>query len=82
MKTTTPHPIPHRYHRAWARHCDTCGHRELSTLLLTIHIACPNGCGTMDQAAQHAAPDVETVTEWLTCGIDAVCPTHRAEVAR
>ena len=77
MDTVTPHPIPHRHYRAWVRTCPTCGHRETSPLLLTIHIACPNGCGTMGQGPQGTAPDIDTVTEWLTCGIDAVCSDHR-----
>ena len=54
-------PTP-RYYRAWARTCTACGHRETSALLLTIHIACPRGCGTMDQPEQGAAPDIETIT--------------------
>ena len=73
------HAIAHRYYRAWERSCNSCGMKVMSDLLLTIHLQCPNGCGKMQQAKQNTPPDIETVTEWLTCGIDAVCPEHREE---
>lgn len=65
--TVTTHAVPARWYRAWYRECRECGSRLLSDLLLTIHVRCPNGCGTMAQADQGAAPDVETVTEWRGC---------------
>jgi hypothetical protein len=75
------HAVPHRWYRAWWRYCKDCNTRYLSDANLTIRIRC-NHCGdVMDQPPQHTPPDVETVTEWLTCDPDNAdqwrCRDHR-----
>lgn len=73
-----PHTIPYRYYRAWWRECPECGYRMLDAMPLHVTFHCVNGCrAIMHQAPQGTAPDVESVTEWATCGVDAVCDDHR-----